>query len=45
MRCYTHHHKHYCGIALPARPMYVCILDQAGAILVHKNMATTPEAF
>ena len=25
--------------------MYVCILDQAGAILVHKNVAATPEAF
>jgi transposase len=25
--------------------MYVCILDQAGTVLVHKNMATTPENF
>jgi transposase len=25
--------------------MYVCILDQAGTILVHKNLPTTPEAF
>jgi transposase len=24
--------------------MYVCILDQAGTILVHKNLPTTPEA-
>jgi hypothetical protein len=44
MRFYTHQHKHYCGIDLHARSMYVCILDQAGTILVHKNMAATPEA-
>ena len=24
--------------------MYVCILDQAGEILVHRNMTATPEA-
>jgi transposase len=25
--------------------MYVCILDQSGTVLVHKNLPTTPEAF
>jgi len=45
MRFYTHQHKHYCGIDLHARSMYVCILDQAGTIVVHKNMPATPEAF
>jgi transposase len=45
MRFYTHQHKHYCGIDLHARSMYVCILDQAGTILVHKNLPATPEAF
>ena len=45
MRFYTHQHKHYCGIDLHARSMYVGILDQAGTILVHKNVAATPEAF
>src|SRR5262245_20135090 len=45
MRFYTHQHKHYCGIDLHARSMYVCILDQAGTILVHKNVPATPEAF
>jgi hypothetical protein len=25
--------------------MYVCILDQNGPKLVHKNLPTTPEAF
>jgi hypothetical protein len=45
MRFYTRQHKHYCGIDLHARAMYVCILDQSGTILVHKNLPTTPEAF
>src|SRR5256886_13944811 len=25
--------------------MYVCILDQSGTLLVHKNLPTTPAAF
>jgi transposase len=45
MNFYTQQHKHYCGIDLHARAMYVCMLDQAGTILVHKNLPTTPEAF
>ena len=40
----TQQHKHYCGIDLHARAMYVCILAQNGTILVHKNLPTTPEA-
>jgi transposase len=45
MRFYTQQHKQYCGIDLHAKAMYVCLLDQAGTILVHKNLPTTPEAF
>jgi transposase len=45
MNFYTQQHKHYCGIDLHAKALYVCILDQAGTILVHKNLLTTPEAF
>jgi hypothetical protein len=30
---------------LHAKAMYVCILDQNGTKLVHKNLPTTPEAF
>jgi transposase len=45
MNFYTQQHKHYCGIDLPARAMYVCMLDQTGTKLVHKNLPTTPEAF
>ena len=45
MNFYTQQHKHYCGIDLHARAMYVCILDQHGTKLVHKNLPTTPAAF
>jgi len=44
MRFYTKQHPFYCGIDLHARTMYVCILDQAGEIQLHRNMPTTPEA-
>ena len=44
MRFYTTQHPFYCGIDLHARTMYVCILDQAGETLVHRNMTATPEA-
>ena len=45
MRFYTHQYKPYCGIALPARSMSVCILDQSGTILVHKHLPATPDDF
>jgi len=45
MNFYTQQHKHYCGIDLHAKAMYVCLLDQSGTKLVHKNLPTTPEAF
>lgn len=44
MRFYTTQHQFYCGIDLHARTMYVCILDQAGETLLHRNMKATPEA-
>lgn len=43
MKFYTHQHKHYCGIDLHARSMYVYVLDGAGVVLVHKNIAAAPE--
>jgi transposase len=45
MRFYNQTHRFYCGIDLHARSMYLCILDQAGAVVLHENMATSPEAF
>jgi len=43
MRFYTKQHRHYCGIDLHARTLYVCVLDQAGQVLVHKNLRASPE--
>jgi transposase len=45
MRFYTKQHKAYCGIDLHARTMYVCILNQAGEILVHQNVKANSETF
>ena len=45
MRFYTQQHKYYCGIDLRARSMYICILDQEGNTLLHKNFKTDPESF
>ena len=45
MRFYTKPHQYYCGIDLHARSMYLCILDQQGEIVFHRNMHTTPEMF
>jgi transposase len=44
MRFYTKQHKAYCGIDLHARSMYLCILNQAGEIMLHRNMKASPEA-
>ena len=38
MRFYTSAHRFYCGVDLHARSMYLCILDQAGTIVVHEEV-------
>jgi transposase len=43
MRFYTKQHPFYCGIDLHARTMYVCILNQDGEIVVHRNMKARPD--
>jgi transposase len=45
MRFYTKQHQFYCGIDLHARTMYVCILNQEGEVLLHRNMKAAPEPF
>jgi transposase len=44
MRFYSRQHRHYCGIDLHVKTMYVCILDTAGQVLLHRNVPSTPEA-
>jgi predicted NBD/HSP70 family sugar kinase len=43
MQFYTKTHQHYCGIDLHARTMYVCVMNPAGEILVHRNIKTDQE--
>ena len=45
MRFYTRTHKHYCGIDLHARSMYVCMLNQEGEVLLHRNLPANPNRF
>jgi len=45
MRFYTKNHQYYCGIDLHAMTMYVCILNSAGEILVHRNIRTDQTHF
>lgn len=44
MKFYTKQHNFYCGIDLHARCLYVCILNQAGDIVLHKNIKAKPQA-
>src|SRR5262245_39557565 len=45
MRFYTGQHRFYCGVDLHARPLAVCILDAAGAIVLRRSFAAAPAAF
>ena len=42
---YTKQHQYYCGIDLHARMMYICIVDQEGKILYHRNISTSRDVF
>lgn len=44
MKFYTKQHEYYCGIDLHARCLYLCILNQAGEIVRHKNIKAKPDA-
>jgi transposase len=45
MRFYQQPHKFYCGVDLHARTMYLCVLDHAGKIVLHKEVVAEPGAF
>ncbi len=44
MRFYGEQRRFYCGIDLHASKMYVCILDEQGKVVLHRNMRAEPEA-
>jgi transposase len=45
MRFYTHQHQFYWGIDLHARSMYLCVLNQDGEVLLHRDMQAAPGPF
>ena len=45
MKFYTNQHQYYCGVDLHAKTMYVCIVNNEGKILLHKNIPTNKECF
>jgi transposase len=44
MRFYGEQRQFYCGIDLHASKMYVCVLDEQGNVVLHRNLRTEPEA-
>jgi transposase len=45
MRFYTKQHLYYCGVDLHARSMYICIIDNQGNTVLHKNIQADPQRF
>jgi hypothetical protein len=45
MRFYTQQHRFYCGIDLHDRTMSLCVFNQEGEMLFHRNMPAGPEPF
>lgn len=43
MRFYLERHRFYCGIDLHAKKMFVCVLDEHGTIVLHRNIKTDPQ--
>jgi transposase len=45
MHFYEQQHQYYCGVDLHASWMYLCIQDDRGTTLLHRNLPTSREAF
>jgi transposase len=45
MTFYTQQHRHYCGVDLHARSMYLCVIDHDAQVLLHRNLRAAPEPF
>jgi transposase len=45
MRFYNQQHRFYGGVDLHARTLSLCILDSAGAIVLHQTLPASPDAF
>ena len=42
---YTTQHQFYCGVDLHARTMYLCIVNQADEIVLHRDIPTNADRF
>lgn len=45
MRFYQTQHAFYCGVDLHTKSLHVCIVDQTGTVLVHRNLPANPQLF
>jgi hypothetical protein len=45
MKFYSQQHRFYCGVDLHTRCMFLCVQDQAGNKLLHRNYPAEPRAF
>jgi hypothetical protein len=45
MDFYTLPHKHYCGVDLQSRTMYLCIVGRDGAVLLHRDLPCNRDHF
>jgi transposase len=45
MKFYSQSHRHYCGVDLHTRSMYLCVQDHAGKKLLHQNYPADPQRF
>ena len=45
MRFYNFQHRYYCGVDLHTKRMYLCILDQEGSKVLHRNVRAKPREF
>jgi transposase len=45
MRYYTGQHQYYCGVDLHTRNMYLCIVNHADEILLHREIPTKAHLF
>jgi transposase len=45
MRFYTQTQKHYCGVDLHARTMYVCVQNREGNVILHRELQCDAQVF
>jgi transposase len=45
MRFYNRQHQFYCGVDLHARTTYLCVLDNSGEIVYHRDVKANPDRF